>query len=152
MKIRKSEMTFSGVALSMILTLAIFFLMFNWWGYNLQSSGQTMNATYVTLNNTLMEQQDAMDNNTNQIRGAIGNITEPDIGLFAVAINGMRGIKAIFSLFANTIDTYATVINSFIDISGLSQGTKTLIVLAFITAIVLLIVAIFAGASNKISK
>jgi hypothetical protein len=150
-KIRKSEMTFSSIAITMVLVLAIFFGLFQYWNYNLTNSGQTMNSTYNDLNTQLVASQEEMDTNVGDIKTNLAKVIEPEVGVFAVAINGLKGLKNVFALFVNSLDMYSTIIQSFIDVSGLPQWMKTIIVLGLITLILLLIVAIFAGATNKIS-
>jgi hypothetical protein len=152
-KIRKSA-PLSEWLFGLVIVLAIFFGTFSWFSYNIGDTGQTMDSRYNTLNNTLAESQADLDSNIEGIRNSAGNATEPDAGIFAVAINGMKGLSYTFQLFFTSITTFSKTGTAFTEAAAdvIPTWAKALFFLGLIVLIVILIVSIFAGNSGNISK
>ena len=153
-KIRKSETTFGGLILSFVVILAIFFGMFAWLSHNVEEVGKPINQTFVDLNESLTESQTAMDNRVTGIQSSWANVTEPDAGIFAVAINGLKGLRNTFGLFIDSIDVFLDTATAFVQAMDgrIPKWAVTVFFLGLLSLIVLLITAILAGASNKIQK
>jgi hypothetical protein len=150
--LRKSENSFGGLMLSLVLTLALFFGLFQWWAYNLSSSGQVMNSAYSNLNSSLQDSQTKLTDRSTEIENAFQNVTEPREGLFMTAINGLRGLRAVFGLFMDSLVIFKDTFSSFTQATtGLLPGwVIALSLLAIIILVVMLIIAIASGANNKI--
>jgi len=152
-KIRKSA-PLSDWLFGLVIVLAIFFGTFSWFSYNVTDTGQTIDSRYSNLNQTLTESQEKLNEDIEGIRNSAANASEPDAGIFAVAINGMKGLSYTFRLFFNSVNTFSDTGNAFIEAAGgvIPTWVKALFFLGLVVLIIILIVSIFAGNSGNISK
>lgn len=149
-KIKKSETTITGIVISVIITMGIFFGLFLYFQEQAENEGYTIDGKYNTTYNNLTTIQGDLSDNINKIQDNFNNIKEAD-STYQVALNGLKGLGNIMLLpinfVSNAIETFIVIITP---LDVIPEWAKTLINMALIITILLAIISGLAGGVNKI--
>lgn len=138
--------TITGMILSIMLVMALFFGTFNYVSSNYVSANVTMPLGYQNASNDLVVARNNLNASIGDIKSSAQNISEADGNVLAFAVNGYTGIGGTIRLFFNIIDTGIKTFNAILPgLSFLPPWTKILIEMAIVITLVLLVVGAFKG-------
>ena len=140
--IKKSESTLTSVVMTTIIVIGLFTGMFIWLQSNASQSGVNIDPKYNDTYNKLNEARDDIDNNIQDIKENMNQISEAD-STWQVAWNGLKGLgntlKLPITFVSSTEKTFeAIAINTDI----VPGWVKTLALMGIVILIVLIILAI----------
>jgi len=147
---KKAASTMTGVFLTILLTMALFYAGYNYINSNYVESGVTDTLGYNQSYADLQTSQGELNSSITDLQNAGRGIAEADANVLLIAWNGLTGLaKAIgvfFDVIAVSIDVFDAVIPA---LAFLPSWVKTLVNMGIIMTIVLLIVGAFKG-ENKL--
>lgn len=146
MKSKKGIITFTGVVISVLIVMALFYGTFEYLSTNYISANVTEQIGYNQSYADLQESEATLNESIENIKGAARNISEADGGVVAVAWNGLKGLASTMRLFFAVIDVAIDVWNAILPgLSFLPTWTKLLIEMALVITVVMVIVGLFKG-------
>ncbi len=145
-EIRKSG-TMTGVVISLILIIALFIGMFQWWNSASLSAGRVIPGTYNDSYVSLTESQSEIDQNLDAIKANYQNITAPESGWVADLWNGLKGLgntaRLPISFLATSQNVYSAIeVSVGENIPRWAKVAAASIIVAFI---IFLLLAILMG-------
>lgn len=142
----KGRGTVTGVIISIILVMALFYGTFNYVSSNYDSANISIPINYSNSYDDLQTAEADLDSNIEEIKSAAQNISEADGNAVSVAWNGLKGLALTIRLFINIIDVGVNTFNAVLPgLSWLPSWTKLLIEMAIVITIVLIIIGAFKG-------
>ena len=148
-KNKRGTMTMTGLILTIILVMGLFYGTFNYVSSNYESADITVPLNYTDSYGDLQTAQDDLDTNIEDIKGAAQAISEADGNVVFVAWNGLTGLAYTLRLFLGVIDIGVATWNAILPGLGfLPPWVKILAEMAIIITIVLVIVGAFKGESK----
>ncbi|KKN69373.1 hypothetical protein LCGC14_0442330 [marine sediment metagenome] len=143
---KKGGGTVTGLIISLLVVMALFYGGFNYISFNYESANITDTLGYNQSYSDLQDAQDGLETNIGDIKTSVQGIAEADGNIVAVAWNGLTGLASTLRLFITIIDVGVSVWNAiFPALAFLPQWVKVLMELAIIITIVLIIVGAFKG-------
>lgn len=143
---KKGAGTVTGLIISLLVVMALFYGGFNYISSNYESANITDTLGYNQSYAELQDAQDALETNIDDIQSSVQGITEADGNIVSVAWNGLTGLASTLRLFITIIDVGVSVWNAiFPALAFLPNWIKVLMELAIIITIVLIIVGAFKG-------
>lgn len=144
-KIKKSSMTLTGIVLSLLIVMAIFYAGFSFLSDNASDAGIVIDAKYNQTYTNLQTSQDSLELNVNAIKDNLDNVSEAD-NTFQVAWNGLKGLGNVLKLPLRFIDNAVSTFDALIiSLDVIPPKIKTLIFIGILVTMVLLILAILKG-------
>lgn len=148
-KVKKSDVTITGIVLSLILVIGLFSIMFLYFQGQGNNEGMIVDSKYNDTYNRLSTSQSQISNNINTIQDNFGNVSEAD-NTFQVAWNGLKGLGNILTLpirfLGNSVDVITAI---FIPLDVIPPIVLTLIKMGIIVVIVLVLLAALTGGNPK---
>lgn len=136
----------TGVIMTLLVVFGLFFGMYQYVSYNLNSAGVTIDPDYSQSYADLNTSMDDLEANVNQITNTARNISQADYNVALVAWNGAVGIVQTIGLFFNVFDVAINVFNAiFPPLAILPNWIKVLIEIGIISIIVLVILGLVKG-------
>ena len=146
-KINKANLT--GVVITMLLVLGIFFGMFNWYSDLTRESGTTIDERYSNISVALEKDQKAVDNNRADIKGNVTAVKTAD-SIYQAAWNSFQGLGAIILMPITLITVASDMVSQIVTpVDFVPPWVKTLATIGIVAVIALLIVALLKGEQNK---
>ena len=147
-KINKANLT--GVVITMLLVLGIFFGMFNWYSGLASDSGSNIGEQYSNMSTALTTDQLAIKANIENIKGNLSTgVTEAD-SVYQATWNSFKGLGNILKMPLTLITVASDMLYQFITpVDFIPQWVKDLTTIGLVAVIVLLIVALLKGEQNK---
>lgn len=143
---KKGGGTVTGLIISLLVVMALFYGGFNYIDSNYESANITEQLGYNQSYSELQDAQEALETNIDDIQSSVQGIIEADGNIVAVAWNGLTGLASTLRLFITIIDVGVSVWNAiFPALAFLPNWIKILMELAIIITIVLIIVGAFKG-------
>ena len=146
----KGESNLTSLVIILIIIIGIFTGMFIYMNQRADDSGMPLDSKYNETYQNLSKASNDIDTNIQNIKSNLGNISEAT-SAYQVAINGFKGLGNLLKapiVFINSAWTVATQIIGVTDI--IPTWAKVLIIMGIVAAIVLLILSILKGDTNKI--
>ena len=91
MKLRNSGSTLTGLVLTLLIVIGIFFGGYTYISEHGRDAGITVDEKYDLAYEELNESRNKLDSNVGSIKNNLGNITEAE-NTFQVALNGLKGL------------------------------------------------------------
>jgi len=144
-KVKNSGVTLTGVVISLIIVMGIFFGMFNYMNKMGENSDVEIPSKYNSTYYKLQDEQTAIDEKNKDIRYKLNNISEAD-DTYQVAWNGLKGLGSTLLLPIAYIDYAVNVMDAIIDpVDFVPSWVNSLVVMGVIILIVFLILAVLKG-------
>jgi hypothetical protein len=140
----KKNATLTEFILGMMLVIGVFVGLFLWYQSNMQSAGVNIDNKYNNTYTNLYSKINETDSVINEIVTASNNLREAD-SIYAVAINGIKGLMSVLLLPIKFISIAENSIVSFLTILEIPSWVKAIILISIVTVIVLILVGIFKG-------
>ena len=138
--------TITGVIISLIVVMALFYGGFNYISFNYENANITDELGYDESFDKLEEAQAALESNKDDIQDSLQGIGEADGNIVSVAWNGLTGLAATLRLFINIVDVGISVWDALVPgLDFLPNWIKILVELAMIITIILIIIGAFKG-------
>jgi len=141
--IRKNA-TLTGIVISLIIVMGMFIGGYLWFSWNMTDSGLSVNSTYSKVYDEINASTVSLDENVEDIRDAVKNVTEPE-SVYQVAVNGLKGMINLFKLPLKFTNTATLLYDSIATIINLPKWVTTLITISLVVVIIFIIVAIMKG-------
>lgn len=146
---KKGANTITGLVMSIILAMAIFFGLYAYWSSNVSSAGLDMESQYADVSANLTAAQDRLNNDVTEVQEAYKDITEAENTAFAVW-NGMKGIGSTIKLFGNFVDTSLDTYYALIAPIGFSSTMATIFLgLAFIALVAFVVILVIRALKGE---
>ena len=143
---KKAVGSITGVFLSILVTLALFYAGYNYINNNYEQAGVTDELGYNQSYADLQTSQDNLDDNIGDIQEAARGIAEANSNVFLVAWNGLTGlaytIRFFFDIIPLTLNVFEAIIPA---LAFLPTWVESLITMGIIITIILLIIGAFKG-------
>lgn len=144
-KLRNSGMTLTGLVISILIVMGMFFAGYEYLTEHAISAGVTIDSKYGDTYAQLQNASDGLDENVNAIKDSLDDVKEAE-STFQVAWNGLKGLgnalKLPITFVATAIATWSASI-SFIDF--LPGWTLPLFFIGIIAFVVFLVLKILKG-------
>ncbi len=148
MKIRKSQNTITGLVVSTLLVMAIFFGAYFYVSENVSNAGLTLDSKYNDSYQELEVARSDVENNTRAIRNNLEGVQEAD-NTFQVAWNGLKGLgntlKLPITILNSALITWSSIIYSVDIIPG---WAITLVFTGLFAFVVFLVLKVMKGEPN----
>lgn len=148
-KVKKSDVTITGIVISLILVIGIFGLMFLYLQKQGEDNDMIVDSKYNDTYNRLSTSQGQLSGNIDGIQDNFGNVSEAD-NTFQVAWNGLKGLGNILTLpirfLGNSVDIITAI---FIPLDVIPPIVLTLIKMGLIIVIMLVLLAALTGGNPK---
>lgn len=139
-KIRKSQNTITGLVISILLVMSIFFGSYLYVSDNVTSANLTLDSKYNDSYQNLESARSDVENNTQAIRNNLEDVQEAD-DTFQVAWNGLKGLgntlKLPITFLNSALITWSSIISSVDIIPGWAITLAFTGLLAFVVFLVL---------------
>lgn len=146
---KKGASSLTGLVVGLIIVITTFTGLFLWLQFNAEQAGVSVDPRYNDTFNKLDEAQQGIQNNTNQMMSAFGNITESSNG-FIAAWNGMKGLASALKLPYTFVDSTQKVYEATIfDTNIIPYWLTTLVRAGMLIFVILLLYAILKGEPGK---
>lgn len=143
---KKASTSMTGLIISLLVVMALFYGGFDYISSNYESANITDQLGYNESYADLQEAQAGLETSVDNIKTAAQGISEADANVVLVAWNGLTGLAYTLRLFIDVIDVGVSVWNAiFPALSFLPNWIKVLMEIAIIITIVLIIVGAFKG-------
>ena len=143
---KKAASTMTGVFLTILLTMALFYAGYNYINSNYVESGVTDTLGYNQSYADLQTSQGELNSSITDLQNAGRGIAEADANVLLIAWNGLTGLAATLNIFFDVIDVGLNVFDAVVPaLAFLPIWVKTLINMGLIITIVLLIIGAFKG-------
>jgi len=143
---KKAASTMTGVFITILLTMALFYAGYNYINSNYVESGVTDTLGYNQSYADLQTAQDNLTTNIEEVKESGILIAEADGDVLQIAWNGLTGLAATITIFFGVIDIGLNVFDALAPaLAFLPIWVKTLINMGIIITIALLILGAFKG-------
>lgn len=146
---RNSGNTVTGVVITLLIVMALFFGTFKFISWNIRQAGDTIPQRYQSSYSNLEESETSLDNNIDSIKNNFNNIKEAESN-YEVAVNGFKGLGNTLKLPISLLSTTLSMWSSFHSYASEFVPAWAIILIDIgITAfIVLLILKVLKGEPN----
>jgi hypothetical protein len=143
--INKKGSTLTTLVIAMLLVIGIFSGYYLFFVEQMDNYDTTLDEKYNETYQTLLETQEAIDNNVTTIRNRITEVEEAD-NTFLAAIAGFKGLGAALLLLVTFVSSGVNVFTAiFFSTDIIPSDVQNLMLIGVIAFIILLIIAILKG-------
>jgi len=143
---KKGSGTMTGVFITIILTMALFYGGYNYIDSNYDDVNTTIPLGYNQSFADLETSQGLLNESVNDIKTSVQGIAEADGDVVSVAWNGLTGVAATLRLFINVINVGIDVFNALLPgLSFIPGWAKVLIEMAIVISVVMILLGAFKG-------
>ncbi len=144
-KIRNSAMTLTGLVISILIVMGIFFAGYEYLTEHADNAGVTVDSKYANTYGNLSDASDDLETNVNEIKASLDDVKEAE-STFQVAWNGLKGLGNALKLPIVFVSTsIATWSASIMFIDFLPGWALPLIFIGIVAFVVFLILKILKG-------
>ncbi len=144
-KINKKASTLTTLVIAMLLVIGIFSGYYIFFVEQMDNYGGSLDEKYNVTYQTLLEEQEDIDEDVNEIKESIQDVEEAD-NTFLAAIAGFKGLGAALLLLVGFVDSGVTVFTAvFFSTDVIPSDIQNLLLIGIIAFIILLLIAIFKG-------
>lgn len=141
--------TMTGVIVSLLVVMALFYGTFNYVSENYVSANITDSLGYNQSYFDLQTAQSNLSSDIESIKSSAQGIGEADSNIVLVAWNGLTGLASTIRLMFGIVDVAVNVWNALLPgLSFLPDWTKVLVEIMLITWIIFIIIGLFKGESK----
>lgn len=145
MKIRKNASTITGLTMSILIVIAIFFGLYFMLDQTYTDIGGVVDPRYQSAFENLSEAQDDLSNSVTRVQDSFNNITQAK-NIATVAWNGLIGIGAALKIPIDMIDVSSKALQATVPVLDLfPTWVLTLMQIALIAFVVYLVLANLKG-------
>jgi hypothetical protein len=142
----KNGVTMTGIIVTILIVLALFFGMYNYAVTNFNSAGIEYDSIHDTSYDTIQESMGDLNSSVEGIKSAAEDITQADAGIALVAWNGLVGIAQTLKLTFNLFDISINVFNAiFPALELLPPWFNVLFQIGIIAVLTWVIIGLFKG-------
>jgi len=147
---KKAAATMTGVFLTILVTMGLFYGMYTYVNNNYIEAGITDTSGYNQSYADLQTSQFNLNTSVLELQEKGQKIAEADAGILYIAWTGLTGLAKAITVFFDVISVGINVFDAIIpSLSFLPPWVKTLVSIGLVITIVLLIIAAFKG-ENKL--
>lgn len=138
--------TLGGVFVALVLTIGLFFGMYDYIAVNYESANITDNLNYSESYQELQIAETELNDSIEEIKVSAKNIAEADGSALTIAWNGLTGLAATIGIFFDIIPISLSVWNAMFPALGfLPSWVKLLAEMIIVIWIILIIVGALKG-------
>lgn len=146
---RKSATSATGLVLTLLFVMGLFYGGFYYISYNFQSASIPLDQKYQNMTDRVAQSQVDLENNANRISSAVQNISQAPSNLPFVAYYGLVGIAAAISSLWGLLDTTLNMWTALIPGLGfLPQWVAGLVLTGILLTVVFILFRIFTGRTD----
>ena len=147
---KKGVGTMTGIIITILITMALFYGMFEYTQSNYDDAGITETLGYNQSYAQMQDLQGNLSNNLDDIKSSVNDITEADSSIALIAWNSVTGIAAVIRLFMNVINVGIAVFDSLLPaLSFFPAWVKVLMQLGILVTIIMIVLGAFKGEANS---
>jgi hypothetical protein len=142
----KRGATMTGIVIVLLITMGLFFGMYQYVIFNYQSAGTEFSTNYTQGYQDLQQSMNDLDADVTAIKDKAQEITQADANIALVAWNGLTGIAQTLRLMFDLLDVAINIFNAvFPALAFIPSWLKILIEIGIIATIVFVIIGLFKG-------
>jgi len=147
---KKGAGTMTGIVISILITMALFYGLFEYTQANYDDAGITETLGYNQSYADIQTLQNNLSDNLDDIKSSVSDITEADSNVALIAWNSVTGIAAVIRLFMNVINVGISVFDALLPaLSFFPAWVKILMQLGILVTIVMIVLGAFKGEANS---
>jgi hypothetical protein len=146
---RKSAGSASGLVITLLLVMALFYGSFYYISSNYQSAGIPLDEKYQNMSTLMDASQNKLASDSAKIQASVQNISQAPQNLPYVAFYGLVGIATAVGSMWSLLDTSKNVFQALIPGMGFLPGwASTLVMIGITMMVVFILFKIFTGRSE----
>lgn len=144
--INKKAATMTGSIIVILITIGLFFGMYQYIVFNYQNAGTEFTTNYTQGYDDLNVSMYDLKYDVDALKNTAQNITQADSNIALIAWNGLTGIAQTIRLLFSIVDVGINVFNAiFPALAFIPTWLKILIETGIIATLILIIIGLFKG-------